>query len=184
MYVFYDPRQNLYVHQRGSIPALGAPFKLPTNCRNTKSIAERCGAILGVSIPIREDAPVGHEPEIIQLASSEEVINRVSNLLDEWISKGRLRNSQVAILSPTQKEHSSLNGRSTLSNIKLVSDTTAWRDGDGVLFSTVKSFKGLEADAIVLIDVPGEFNESYFGQTDYYVACSRAKHILVVLKNG
>mgnify|MGYP000589643930 CR=1 FL=1 len=38
-----------------------------------------------------------------------------------------------------------------------------------------------EADAIILIDIPPANEVSLFKQADYYVACSRAKHILVVM---
>jgi len=51
-----------------------------------------------------------------------------------------------------------------------------------VLFSIVKSFKGLETDAVILIDVPEEIDSILSKQSEYYVACSRAKHLLVVLK--
>ena len=182
MYVFYDPRQNLYVDQRGSIPALGEPFKLPTNCRNTRAIAKKCGDILGVDIPTLASAPEGKVPDVLDLLSSTQVRNRVSNLLDEWISKGKLRCSQVAILSPTKKEYGSIAGVFRLNNIELVTNIENWKEGKGVLFSTVKSFKGLEADAIVLIDVPEEFDDKYFTETDYYVACSRAKHMITIIR--
>ncbi len=35
LYVFYDPAQNLYVGEQLALPALGTPYELPTNCRNT-----------------------------------------------------------------------------------------------------------------------------------------------------
>jgi len=33
-YIFYDPAQNLFVQDELSIPSVGRPFELPTNCRN------------------------------------------------------------------------------------------------------------------------------------------------------
>jgi DNA helicase IV len=65
--------------------------------------------------------------------------------------------------------------------IRLVDDIEPWKANEGVLFSTVKSFKGLEADAVILIDSPSEEGSSFFGRPDYYVACSRAKHLLAVI---
>ncbi len=41
LFVFYDPAHNLYVGEELSLPALGTPFELPTNCRNTRRIADR-----------------------------------------------------------------------------------------------------------------------------------------------
>ena len=81
-FVFYDPRQNLYVDQRGSVPALGEPFILPTNCRNTRSIAKKCSEILQVDIPTRNDAPEGSEPDVVTLDLGFDVKKRVEKFLN------------------------------------------------------------------------------------------------------
>ena len=181
MYIFYDPRQNLYVDQKGSLPALGEPYNLPTNCRNTRSIANKCSEILNVDIPTREEAPLGEKPIVIKLGHGDDVKPRVERYINEWVKDGNLRPSQVAILSPTKKARSSISDLNAARGIKVIEDIDAWREDKGVFFSTVKSFKGLEADAIILIDVPGEEDSTLFKQADYYVACSRAKHLLVVI---
>ena len=181
MYVFYDPRQNLYVNQKGSVPALGEPFILPTNCRNTRSIAQKCGEILNLNIPTREGAPQGKSPEIFTLEVSFDVKKHVERFVDEWITKGKLKADQLAILSPTKKDKSSLANTNAVRGIQLTDDINVWKASEGILFSTVKNFKGLEADAVILIDSPSEEESPYFNKSDYYVACSRAKHLLVVL---
>jgi hypothetical protein len=60
-----------------------------------------------------------------------------------------------------------------------VADLAAWRGGRGILFATVRGFKGLEADTLVIVDVqaPG----TKFTASDSYVACSRAKHLLCLV---
>ena len=68
--------------------------------------------------------------------------------------------------------------------MELTDDISRWKSGKGILFSTVKGFKGLEADAILLIDIPPTDEASLFKKADYYVACSRAKHLLVVLSES
>jgi hypothetical protein len=181
MYIFYDPRQNLYVDQKGSLPALGEPYNLPTNCRNTRSIAGKCSEILNVDIPTREEAPLGEKPTVLKLGLNYDVKKRVERYINEWVKDGNLKPSQVAILSPTKKARSSISDLNAARGIKITEDIAAWREDKGVFFSTVKSFKGLEADAIILIDVPEEENSILFKQADYYVACSRAKHLLVVI---
>ena len=42
--------------------------------------------------------------------------------------------------------------------------------------STHRSFKGPEADFVVIIDVAAPVNRDAFSSTDFYVGCSRAKH--------
>jgi hypothetical protein len=181
MYVFYDPRQNLYVDQEGSLPALGDPFNLPTNCRNTRSIADKCGEILEVEIPTREEAPLGETPTVLTLELDFDIKKRVERYVTDWVKNGKLKPSQVAILSPGVKQRGSLKGLDSLRGVRITDDIDQWRDDKGILFSTVKSFKGLEADAVILIDVPAALDSSFFKPSDYYVACSRAKHILVVI---
>ena len=100
MYIFYDPRQNLYVDQNGSLPALGEPYNLPTNCRNTRSIAGKCSEILNVDIPTREEAPLGEKPTVLTLGLNYDVKKRVERYINEWVKDGNLKPSQVAILSP------------------------------------------------------------------------------------
>ena len=181
MYIFYDPRQNLYVDQKGSLPAMGEAYNLPTNCRNTRSIAGKCSEILNVDIPTREEAPLGEKPTVLTLGLNYDVKKRVERYINEWVKDGNLKPSQIAILSPNKKERSSISDLNAAQGIKITEDIDAWREDKGVLFSTVKSFKGLEADAVLLIDIPEEEDTSFFKQSDYYVACSRAKHLLVVI---
>ncbi len=181
MYVFYDPRQNLYVAQAGSLPALGDPFVLPTNCRNTRLIASKCAEILDVEIPTREDAPLGEKPTVVTVELDYDVKKRVERYLSDWIKDGKLEPRQVAILSPNVKMKSSIKDMTAAKGILITDDLGRWKSNSGVLFSTVKGFKGLEADAVILIDVPVETDATLFKASDYYVACSRAKHLLVVI---
>ncbi|MDO6497739.1 NERD domain-containing protein/DEAD/DEAH box helicase [Photobacterium sanguinicancri] len=184
MYVFYDPNQNLYVDQDSSLPALGKPFNLPVNCRNTKSIASLCSNIIDKEIPTKSDAPVGDEPVVIKLDNSYEIQKRVERYVHEWIKKGKLKPNQVAVLCPYKLSNSSLAGMNKARGVEITDDIERWKADKGILFSTVKGFKGLEADAILLIDIPPVNESSIFKQADYYVACSRAKHLLIVISEA
>ncbi|MFC1765867.1 ATP-binding domain-containing protein, partial [Planctomycetota bacterium] len=63
--------------------------------------------------------------------------------------------------------------------VKFTRNLDIWREGKACFFDTIKGFKGLEADAIILVDAsmpnPG------FTLQDAYVACSRAKHELFIV---
>jgi hypothetical protein len=57
----------------------------------------------------------------------------------------------------------------------------AWHDDEGILITSWRKFKGLKADAIVIIDSPKK--QQADGLTAHrYVARSRAKHLLVVIE--
>ena len=58
---------------------------------------------------------------------------------------------------------------------------TDWRKGEGLLCTTARSFKGLEADVVILYDLhaigPG------FTESDLYVALTRARSHIVLVVN-
>jgi DNA helicase IV len=54
-----------------------------------------------------------------------------------------------------------------------------WKEGKAVLKTTLGKFKGLEADAVVLVNVPKI--DANFRKEHLYVAYSRAKHLLTVV---
>ena len=181
MYVFYDPAQNLFVEGGSALPDLGQPFKLPTNCRNTREIARTCGGIINLEIPTHPNAPEGVAVQFIHAADHLAQQEEAGKVLHEWINKGNLKTSQVAILSPVRWENTSMPKKGHIKNVPLTMDLDEWREDHGVLFSTIRAFKGLEADTIIIIDVPEPDTTPSLSKNDFYVACSRAKHRLVVL---
>ena len=48
----------------------------------------------------------------------------------------------------------------------------------GILFTTTKRFKGLEADVVILVDLDEDSFDSFESRNLYYVGASRAKHFL------
>ena len=73
-FLFFDPKQNLYVENFEIPSRLGAPFLLKNNCRNTVAIAAHCGTILNIEIPVRTGAPTGTPPTIIVAKSTADAI--------------------------------------------------------------------------------------------------------------
>ncbi len=181
LYVFYDPAQNLYNAQGIAIPALGQPYSLPTNCRNTQAIARTCGEILDREIRTRSGAPRGIETEMRFEVDDQQAIAAVNGWVKEWVKRQGLAKSQIAILSPFRRARSCLVNRTDFAGIPITEDLDEWQDDRGLLFSTIRSFKGLESDVVVLVDVVEPGTNRAFTRSDFYVACSRAKHLLKVL---
>ncbi len=180
-YVFSDPAQNLFLRDGARGPALGAPYMLPTNCRNTREIVATCGRVSGLAIRVRDDAPAGTPSEVHVCAPGAAQVARAEQVVREWIAKGRLAPRQIAILSAHEKSRTSLAGLDAVGGVPVILDPHAWLAGEGILFATVRSFKGLEADAVLMIDVEPEGRNPRFTRADFYVACSRAKHLLAIL---
>jgi DNA helicase IV len=154
------------------------------NCRNTKAINGYCGNVLRQNITSAEMAPPGVPPEINEALESPSqralvVKNTVNRLLTEGFSADR-----IALLSPFSLGNNgcSLNRLQSVNNIPVTGgadQVSRWKSGECLWASTIKSFKGLEADCVIISDlhpVSGTFTES-----DLYVACSRAKHRLFLI---
>ena len=59
-------------------------------------------------------------------------------------------------------------------------DFDEWRANKGVLISTWGRFKGLEADAVVILEPQSSAIE--IDDSSRYVARSRAKHLLLIIE--
>ncbi len=185
LYVFYDPAQQLQHQTQQRLPKLGTPFQLPCNCRNTQRITSVCAAALKRDIRMKAGQPEGREP-MFKVASDEaSQKTEIAACLKQWLAgSSGISKRQVAILSPTSIAKSSLRQLAALGGIGFTDDLDDWRADKAVLVTTLRRFKGLEADAVILFDVP-EFGESFqetgFTHRHFYVACSRAKHLLCVI---
>lgn len=178
MYIFYDRSQNLFGNSL-DFPIHQPLYKLKTNCRNTKSIAAGCANAIGSPIRTLSFSPQGEAPEVRVVESAEQARGECEDLLNLYVGRDGLSVSKLAILSTKRREKSCLSGEKLGKHV-LTEDLGEWQAGRGVCFSTVKGFKGLEADVVILIEA-GEFHPTFFSRQDLYVAASRAKHRLHVL---
>ena len=89
---------------------------------------------------------------------------------------------QIAVIGPATKDKGSLTDVSDVDGVPLVTSALTWREGGGVLVTTARSFKGLEAEVVVLYDLGG-FGP-LFKREDLYVSCTRAKALLVAIVHG
>ena len=132
------------------------------------------------AIDVHPLAPEGVETEAVIEKSY-----RTPALLDSWVknwtSVDKITTSQIVVLSPSKFNRSCLNGLDKIGGKNLIHDPSEWRNGEGILFSTIRSFKGLEADIVILVDVVEPGSLINFSQSDFYVACSRAKHLLKIV---
>lgn len=178
LYVFYDRHQNLF-SEEVTVPDLPVRYELPANCRNTRKIAGACGSVRGIDMPVWKSAPPGDAPRILEWSSPEDCRLKAEAIVQDWLRKGGLKPDQIAILGPNSMPKSCFAGVSRIGTTALSHNPAQWRQGKAVLYSSVRGFKGLEADAVIIVDVVGMSRQ--FGEADLYVGCSRAKHQLVVL---
>lgn len=176
LYIFYDRSQNLYATEL-SFPRTETRYVLMTNCRNTRKIAGTCGRVLGAEIPVSLFAPEGLEVVVERHAAGPASAEACQRKIDKLVRAG-LKLSQIAVLSRYAPSNSSLAAMGQT----FTDDLETWRQGRAVWLSSIKAFKGLEAEALILVDLT-DFKPGFLKQ-DLYVACSRARHLLFALTSS
>jgi hypothetical protein len=188
-FVFYDPDQNIFVSDP-SIPELGEPFPLPHNCRNTRRIAEHCLGLVKKPVEVPEGAPVGDAPEMLVAANLKEAFKLAGKKVREWcLPTVGMRKNQVAVLAHGGTKDDWPQDFGTTPATK---SFKAWREDKGVLMASFFRFKGLEADGVIVSDNQGADaspDPEDLADADpkrkanlQYVARSRAKHLLAIIK--
>ena len=179
--VFYDPKQNLYVDDPALPEELGSPYELPVNCRNTVRIAEHCASLAGYENRVIDGAPLGDQPAVVRARTMEDAFRKAKQCVLQLCQSGQggLARSQVAVLVPSV---SGVTLPTRFGTVPLTQELREWNEGRGVLIASWKRFKGLEADAVVIVEKPARNGDSARANANRYVARSRAKHLLTVIE--
>ncbi len=166
------------VYRRGSQDILGTEvtLRLFHNCRNTELVNSATNGYCTHSVQAMPGVPQGANPEVLACNSSKAMALRA------WEAAKRLAPEAGAVfLSPYKLENSCMSQETSGHGLRLSQDVNDQGKPGVVYFSTIRSFKGLEAKVVVLLhaDVPGRIPA--FMQEDLYVACTRATSRLVIL---
>ena len=152
---------------------------LNINCRNTYSIADTSGKPIGVEPKVKNKGVKGELPKFHVCADRDAALKRISRLIDQYRNNGYAYN-QICILTVKTETMSLMQGVEKLG----IHSVKSVRGNSNVLFTSARKFKGLEADAVIIID-----EDSYtFADPEYrrlfYVGASRAKHSLDIVFVG
>lgn len=174
LYVFADPAQSIFCRDIDKLQGLSiSRHRLTRNIRSTQAINEwmlkflpgmslKCLNPRGlpvVSIPCREDQ---------QYRTLEKEISRL-------VSQG-VQLKRITVLSPHVYAKSCLAGRARIKEWPVAEGLE--QSGNQIRFSTIRSFKGLEADIVFLVDIRPS---RACTPADIYVGGSRARFLLYVL---
>lgn len=176
-YVFYDKNQLLY-YKDGLKWLDKSECRLVLNkiCRNTKEIAITAGSPLDLEIKKYDNLAKGEMPTLNIVSNKDKVINTLNRIIRK-LKKNGFNNNEIVILSLTTEEKSILNGVKNINGNNLVS----YPNDRDILFTTSKKFKGLESEAIIIIDFDDKVLEDNFKKRNFYVASSRAKQRLDIV---
>jgi len=119
LWVFFDPRQNIY---GGSAwDALGlhtAP--LAYNCRNTQRIARYSYGLVHTEPKLRTGTPEGVEVSVERCSGEREMLDAVRRALHRIVVEGRLSPDRLVVLPPHSARTSAVWRAQTFGNLRLV----------------------------------------------------------------
>ena len=182
VYAFMDPNQSLRGEVQGPPVDFDARFHLKINCRNTRKIAAASASVLNLEPHIFARAPAGAQPRLLRAGTPRQQKGLVLQELKKLLQREDVAPRQIAVIGPAAKGNGSLADVTEIEGVPLVTNADAWRNGGSVLVTTARSFKGLEADVVILYDV-NNFGD-LFRKEDLYVACTRAKVLLIAVVHG
>lgn len=177
--IFTDRRQDLF--RAGVGDAFGADviFKLYHNCRNTVEVNDATNGFLGTGdILSMPGMPEGEVPIVASCADQKAMANKAWELARQWSNE-----RGVVVLSPYTLKNSCMGGHLKGNGMVLSEDLSNIGAAGQICFSTIRSFKGIEASAIILVDagIPSAAPDAAFHMEDLYVACTRPTARLAIL---
>lgn len=172
-YVFYDRNQYIMKNELPKwIEDAECRLVLHKNCRNTAEVFKTSCSIMGLeNISLNEIH--GEIPAVKFFHTKEELESIVTNYIKRIKDEG-LTADDVVILTAKTVEKSWIDPEKEYAGEKM----SLTREAGKILFTTIRKFKGLEADAILIVDVSMAALMYPENRRLLYVGTSRAKSLL------
>lgn len=174
-YLFYDKNQMI---QSRKVPKYiedaDCKLTLYRNCRNTENIALTSLRLLGSdkSPKLYKDAVLGDVPEIGFAFGTEETLAMLNGEIDRYLDAGY---TSITVLTCKTEESSII--------ADYCADSKYNYKRGYIKFTTCRKFKGLESDAIIVVDIDKDIFDSDQGEQLMYVGTSRARYKLSCIVN-
>ena len=173
----FEPRARDYLE---SFEPVRMPLRI--NCRNTRMILEFIQHTLGADLGV-QGAGAGPDVRRHDTRSRRESAERTAREIRELVDVGGLAPGSVTILSPCDFAESSvaLMPSDVACRVRKL-DEFSMREmpADKVGFANIEHFKGLENEAIVVVDLPAPTTADW-KTAEHYVAMSRARSVLSLI---
>jgi superfamily I DNA/RNA helicase len=174
--LFADWRQDIFRVGQGKPIGCEVVFHLHYNCRNTVNINEATNRYLSHNIESMPGMPNGLAPTVEVCRNTTAMTQRAWELARQWSGDG-----SVVILSPFTRQNSGMLGSQAGYGLRLGDEISDFGAAGTVYFSTIKSFKGIEAASVIVIDLDIPGVQKALDLEDLYVACTRATARLALL---
>jgi len=175
-YVFYDKNQKIQARELPKvIENADCKLTLYQNCRNTRSIADTSVKVLPPQKRLRlaDHCLTGVVPSIVFAQSKEEQFDVLNRCIESCWEK----NYQDVVILTMATEITSVYASELQNGFYRYNRKQ-------IPFTTCRKFKGLEADAIILVDIKGDIWSGDSSQM-FYVGTSRARfHLEAICAMG
>ena len=153
-YAFADPIQSLWewADAKPEIP-FQATLTLEKNCRNTRAIAISSSNIIKLESDFLERSPIGLKPNISRPPSIESAKGVLTQTVKKLVEEQGVTLNEIALIGPKSFGNGSLGNMEEVAGVPLTDSTVTWREKKGVLVTTARAFKGLEADAVIVLSL-------------------------------
>jgi hypothetical protein len=179
-FVYYDKSQMIY-RDATDLPIwlrdAECRLVLKNNCRNTKQIAATANSFIRVENLKFKNEIEGREPIWIECEDDKDFLSNTVSIVNDKISKENILPEQIILATTIAMDSSYLGQLSLIRNIPVSKE----RIKKQIQKTTIRKFKGLEADILLLVDVDFSEINSEAWRKLLYTGCSRAKHELFIL---
>lgn len=173
--IFYDKNQMLFQNKlTSSLEYFDCKLSLTKNCRNTVKILQTVNSVFNIGTEANYLSISGVMP-ILYFAENN-YLDKLQKIIENFIDDGFLLND-IVILTLKSENESILNGVDKLGNFNI----SSYEKDESILFTTAKKFKGLESNAIIVIDFDVDKYVDLEYKKNLYVSFSRAKQRLSIL---
>lgn len=174
LFIFYDDCQNVIRNDKMEWKKqILCNLPLRINCRSTESIANT--AISRVDVHYSSSLIKGGKPNF-HISCVEKFFNVLDTIIDNYINDG-LSIDDIVILTLITENDSIINTNMNRSKYEFVNKYEKGK----VFYTSVKKFKGMEAEVVIIIDLDFNFFNIDGNADLFYVAASRAKHFLDIV---
>ncbi|MGF9964523.1 NERD domain-containing protein [Bacillus rhizoplanae] len=178
-YLFYDGNQMVHKNDFGKwIKSMNViPYTLDKNYRNTNQIFKTACSFIEMQdkYVVSDQSLNGLKPRLCYYQDQDIFNKQLDEAATYFIEEAGIEPEQFVILTTGKLEDSVLDpDKKILNKYKVVSR----REQGKIYFTTIRKFKGLEAKAIMIVDVDVNSFEDKEYRDLLYVGCSRARHFL------
>ena len=177
---FFEDQDDDALQYLSSLEATNVP--LQTNCRNTRIILDKIKKDTKADMGVR-GAGAGPQVRETRVSTMDEAVSALAGEIESIVEEGGLLPGQVTVLVPDD-----LMGLFTDELPEELIDRVSVMDEysmqnfppSKVSASTIKNFKGIENEAVIVFGLPQPDKTSQ-PFTEHYVAMSRAKAMLLII---